>query len=879
MPTPNVRVTLVGASVLRESELPGFEAVTDFASQNYNLAIATLKASVISAPDLAHRVHITTLDFCISWDRKTLRDQEARRIADTAPDIVGLSCYCWSVDTLLDVARALRILAPRAFILLGGPSAGPVALDLLAEHPFVDAVAMGEGETTFLSLLRCRLDQRDLDDVPGLAYRDASGAPRTSSAPDVPLDLASLPSPYRAGVLAPPRSMLLETSRGCRFRCRFCSWMGGGRQLRYVPIESIEADVAWALEYGVRDIKIADTAINFHTDRLQQLTDAVRRVDPTGKLRFTYFLKPELLDQRQADALRGIPTDEIIIGVESLTPAARRAVGKPPFDPDAFERTLAMLRDIGPVTVSLILGLPGDSEAGLCHTIDWLTSFDDTHPGWLHVICLFWLAVLPGSSLHARRHDHGFRIAAGQTPYALESRHFDPDQLLAMARSSIERHYRHPKLRVEYFHKEYLMQDAPAVDRHAAVERVRADHRPRIVLAAILPRNEPFGMRPYDLGIAWMKAYAEASPELRRTWDIQLVHVDSSSPDPLAQAIDPACRALVVSGHDGTVPPRWLAEVRAKAPGMLLLARHHDSLPAARDLISALPGLDAVIVGEPERAFRQMLEAQLRFEAVPGIVYRDGDRVHDTGPPLLIERLDDIPSPLQWGFVQRAGDTIAMQWSRPPSPSSPGMVRAFSGKRLYADLRWAIEQRHTHVVWLDPSIPTEDRVLADFVGAIRKADPEAKIAHTYTLSPASLTPAAVDRLAQVRTREIRIAQNEPVPGTAQLFDELRRRTGAIQTPPPSTPSATRLHTILHPWRVGATIEGWTLEAVAPAEQGAIEIRFGWKGQGSARVTLTRSGGAAARTWHASIESTDSTPPHARQRLMEMISKLLTRSRR
>ncbi len=900
MPNNAMRVTLVGASIVRESELPGFESLTDFASENFNLAIASLKASVLQDAELSGRVRVELLDFGMGWDRKSLGERELHAVLDTRPDVVGLSCYCWSIDTLLELAGALGDRENRPFLLLGGPSAGPIASELLADHPFIDAVAVGEGESTFTALLRALDRHEDLSVVPGLVYRGADGAPVASATPDCAVALDRLPSPYRTGVIGPSRSMLLETSRGCRFRCKFCSWMGGGGRLRYVPIDSIEADLRWAVAHDIHAIKFADTAINFHTDRVRDLTDAIRRADPCRSLRFTYFLKPELLTDEQAACLQGIRADEIIIGVESLTDAARRAVGKPRFDAAEFERVVGLMQSIGPVTASFILGLPGDSEQGLRHTLDWISAFDRAHPGAFHEICLFWLALLPGANLHANRAADGFRVAPRETPYVLESRHADADTLLAMARSSIEAHYRHPNLRVEYFHKEYLTQDAPAADRHVHIERRLNDARPCVLLVGLVdPDTQRLdGLRPYSLEIAWMKSYAEAQPAIRRSTRIELVHVDvrpAATPAEIAAEVDrlrPYAPGAVVVCHRAGSPAfaDALVERLASAlPQASVLACNGADIDAARAWMERVPSLAGVFPGEPEIAFRDWLAAGMAHCAIAGMAVRIDGEVRAGAPATFVEALDEIPSPLQWGFVQRTGAAIAMRWSRPPTPSRPGVPRVFGPERVFGDMRWAIEQRHEHVIWIDDELPAAPALVREFVAAIRRADPEGRVLHTFAISPQTLTEELVELLAQIPVREIRVRTSPPSGPLRKWLDSLCARTGArlVETAAPPTGTGPDLETLLHPWRIGAVVERWRLDRIdaVAAQAGAARLRFTWEDGAVVLIELQPSVGplpGAPPSWRARVELPEGqgrAPERAVRRLTEMITRILDAGRR
>jgi|GEM_PF-705507 len=859
-------VVLVGASVLRETELPGFEAVSDFASESYNLAIASLKAFVLQAPDLADSVNVHLIDLDVPQGVGSFGEHLAEKIIALHPDVVGLSCYCWSVDALLALAQRVHDRKPELLIVAGGPSAGPDAPQLLSSHRAVQAVARDEGENVLISLLRSLRRGATLDDVPGLTWRDREGA--IVQNPDAePVDLSRLPSPYRLGVLQPPRSsLLLETSRGCKFRCRFCSCMGGSRQLRYVPIEQVEADLRWAVDHGMTGVKLADTAINFHTERLQDLASAIRRADPERRLRFTYFLKPELLTPDQVDVLEGIPSDEIIIGIESLTPAARKAAGKPPFSPKAFTEQVLWLQRIGPVTSSFILGLPGDTLEGLDHTMSWMSDFDREHPGWLHVICLFWLALLPGSGLHARRDALGFRCMPTGTPYALQSHEHDPDTLLCMARRSIEHHYAHPTLRVEHFHKEYLAQDAPAPDRTLVIPRRAIDDRPCVLLLGEVDDAwHAFGLEPYNLSIAWLKAFVEKDDALRRSFRVELA-TEKEDVSALLASLRP--RWVVGSCLRPPLPSSpWLAAVLSGTSQPSVVLEGARSMAEAEAWLRAIPQANVATVGESERTLSALLHGRLD---APGLVRRDGDTLASTGLPEVVPHLDDIPSPFQWGFVRRPGATIAMQLGRQSPP------RWWGSERIFRDLRWAIEQRHDHVVWLDDTLPADEQTLSSFVDAVRRADPDSRVRHSYRLD-GSHSQSALQVLSGLPAHTVTLSGRSLDPSWVKDIERVASVWGASirKEGAPRALTTDRLVARLQPLRRPGALAGWSF-VDAGVKEGVAEATFAWAPEARVRVRFAVIGNSV----RASVEvcGTASPPEEQVARLRRAVTLLLERRR-
>src|SRR5262249_26961467 len=145
------------------------------------------------------------------------------------PWLVGFTCYLWNIERTLWVARELKRRRPGLRIVLGGPE---ITADnaWVLDTPDYDFAVIGEGEQTFAQLLLALLgDDIAPIPIPGLFTPSAHSGPRSLSsrhpAPRSPLpDLNELGSPYLAGILdvADEEMLLLETSRGCRYRCRFC---------------------------------------------------------------------------------------------------------------------------------------------------------------------------------------------------------------------------------------------------------------------------------------------------------------------------------------------------------------------------------------------------------------------------------------------------------------------------------------------------------------------------------------------------------------------------------------------------------------------------------------------------------------------------------
>ncbi len=152
------------------------------------------------------------------------RDEIAGRDAEA----FGISSICSNFPFAFELAELIREEHPNAKIVMGGPQPSSVAPESMAYCPAIDAIVVGEGELTFLELLRSDWSLSALAKIQGLCYRAEDGIRLSEPRPLIE-DLDTLPFPdfslvdveeYRKHSCS---LALLEAGRGCPFRCNFCS--------------------------------------------------------------------------------------------------------------------------------------------------------------------------------------------------------------------------------------------------------------------------------------------------------------------------------------------------------------------------------------------------------------------------------------------------------------------------------------------------------------------------------------------------------------------------------------------------------------------------------------------------------------------------------
>ncbi|MGB5933673.1 MAG: cobalamin-dependent protein, partial [Anaerolineae bacterium] len=154
-------------------------------------------------------------------------------LREERPDLVGITANTIQIKAAWRVAQEIK--AEMALpIVLGGPH--PTVLpEESAQRPGVDIVVGGEGEATWADLCQ-KLDAgASLEEVEGISYRQNGRVVHNPDRPPI-TDVDSLPFPAHHLFkmehytnLQPTldtvegKSLSIITSRGCPYRCTYCS--------------------------------------------------------------------------------------------------------------------------------------------------------------------------------------------------------------------------------------------------------------------------------------------------------------------------------------------------------------------------------------------------------------------------------------------------------------------------------------------------------------------------------------------------------------------------------------------------------------------------------------------------------------------------------
>jgi anaerobic magnesium-protoporphyrin IX monomethyl ester cyclase len=356
-----------------------------------------LAAALLQAGHAVHLLDCTFLN----------RSEALKRALALKAEVIGIYAMVTLLEDCLWFARQLR--GRGQLLVAGGPL--PTCNPESFLGPF-DVVVRGEGEETLCELVTAFAHQIDLGSVAGIVYRPKPDHAATGEIPAVftadrlPVkDLNRLPFPARH--LLPNADYqrhgrktygytitTVMSTRGCPFRCEFCSNVIFGGSYRERMAQNVVAEIKQALEMGYDRISFADDVFTLNKARVLEICDEIGRQG----LHFHWEClgRVDTLDYATAVKMKQAGCTRIFFGVESgsdqilqlmrkqiTTDEARRAVE------DAHRAGLQ-------VGAFFILFYPGETDETVLNTLRFAASLP------LDYLGLTLPYPLPGTALFER---------------------------------------------------------------------------------------------------------------------------------------------------------------------------------------------------------------------------------------------------------------------------------------------------------------------------------------------------------------------------------------------------------------------------------------------------------------------------------------------
>ena len=329
----------------------------------------------------------------VEVERGTLRfglnnENLRRRIAALKPDVVGISCFFSSrFPAVLEAARVIKDIDSKIVTITGGihPSLMPEKVCL---HPEIDFAAVGEGERLIVDFMKALSGEAALHDVPGLAYKENGRAvvnPKDGYEED--LDSFGFPAwdlfdmerylTLNEGRwdLGYGRCASVVTSRGCPYKCTFCSihCVMGPKYRVHSPRYVVDMIGNLARDYGVEEISFEDDNLTHDEQRFINICKGI--VERGIKIRWNTpnGVHVGSLSEESLTWAKRSGCDSLNLAVESGDDFIRNRVIKKGLKSEKIYEIAAACRRLGiKANAYFVIGMPGETEASIAKSAKFI---------------------------------------------------------------------------------------------------------------------------------------------------------------------------------------------------------------------------------------------------------------------------------------------------------------------------------------------------------------------------------------------------------------------------------------------------------------------------------------------------------------------------
>ncbi|MEA5097805.1 MAG: radical SAM protein [Burkholderiaceae bacterium] len=289
----------------------------------------------------------------------------AEKLLEKTPRIIGLAVYIWNVEETTKLVALLKRLAPGIVIVLGGPEVSHET-ERQAIVQLADYVVTGWGEITLPALCRKILS-------------DCKPAQKIHAGLQAPLDEIVMPYRFYTDEDIAHRTIYVEASRGCPFKCEFCLSSLDKTAWKF-DLDRFLHEMELLHARGARQFKFVDRTFNLNTQASRRILQffldklAAQPDDPV----FAHFeVVPDHLPATLKESLAQFPpgTLQLEIGVQTFNPDVQALISRKQDN----ERSADNIRWLMEYThahlhTDLIAGLPGEDIDSFGHGFDRLVA-------------------------------------------------------------------------------------------------------------------------------------------------------------------------------------------------------------------------------------------------------------------------------------------------------------------------------------------------------------------------------------------------------------------------------------------------------------------------------------------------------------------------
>ncbi len=310
--------------------------------------------------------------------------------AEKRPDVIGFSILHANRWGGIEIARIAKEINPKVKIVFGGIGTTFLWKHLLTHFRQIDFAVIGEGEYTFLNLVKCieKQDYDRIESIKGIAFRKEGKAVKTEhSDPIRNLDKLPIPAKYF-------KYQHVSLSRGCPGNCTFCGspklWQ---HKVRFHSPEYFVNQLELLYKRGVTFFYFSDDTFTFKKNLVIEICRKI--LERNLKIVWVAISRVNYVNEEILCWMRKAGCIQISYGVESGSEKIRNLLNKN-IKTDQIKRAFSLTTKYGILARAyFIYGSPGENWATIQDTIDLIHEIKPMS------IIFYILDIFPGTALYS----------------------------------------------------------------------------------------------------------------------------------------------------------------------------------------------------------------------------------------------------------------------------------------------------------------------------------------------------------------------------------------------------------------------------------------------------------------------------------------------
>jgi radical SAM superfamily enzyme YgiQ (UPF0313 family) len=305
-----------------------------------------------------------------------------RELKSFHPDIVGITSATPSIPNAYTVAKIAKEIREDCTVAMGGPHVTFLPRQTLEECKYIDIIVKGEGERTVEELTKA-IERGEIirDAIKGIAFRKGSQIVDNEPRPLIK-NIDEIPFPSRD--LLPThlyqfngfRYTTMITSRGCPFRCSFCSSSRqfGGYWRGRSPENVLEEMRIIRDDYNTRNIEFSDDTFTLDQKRAEKICDEI--IKQGLDVSWGASSRVDTLSEKLVEKMKRAGCWIIFLGIESGSQRILNAMGKR-ITIEQVKKAVKIVKEAGiQVLGSFIIGFPEDTVETIKKTTIFVKSLN-----------------------------------------------------------------------------------------------------------------------------------------------------------------------------------------------------------------------------------------------------------------------------------------------------------------------------------------------------------------------------------------------------------------------------------------------------------------------------------------------------------------------